>query len=111
MQGTVISAKTPNTAIIEVVNRWQHPLYKKFVKKTKRYACHVEGLEIAAGDTVIIQECRPMSKTKKFKVTEKVAGKRVELKKTVPVAKAKSTAKSAKAAKASKVKKEKKEKK
>jgi small subunit ribosomal protein S17 len=73
IQGTVISAKTPNTAIVSVVRKWQHPLYKKFVKRTKSYACHVEGIEIKEGDVVTIQECRPVSKTKRFKVTEKVS--------------------------------------
>jgi small subunit ribosomal protein S17 len=72
MQGTVQSAKTPQTAIVSVVNRWQHPLYKKFVKNTKNYACHVVDLKVVEGDTVIIQECRPISKTKKFKVIKKV---------------------------------------
>ncbi len=72
MQGTVKSAKTAKTAIVSVVTKWKHPLYKKYVKRSKNYACHVEGLEVQEGDIVTIQECRPMSKTKKFKVTEKV---------------------------------------
>jgi small subunit ribosomal protein S17 len=72
MQGTVQSAKTPQTAIVMVVRRWQHPLYKKYVKRSKNYACHVEGMEVHEGDVVTIQECRPISKTKKFKVTGKV---------------------------------------
>ena len=72
MQGTVKSAKTKETAIVSVVNRTQHPLYKKFVKHTKNYACHVTDVKVAEGDIVIIQECRPISKTKKFKVIKKV---------------------------------------
>lgn len=72
LQGTVTSAKTPMTVTVEVVRKWQHPLYKKFVKKTKKYACHVEGMELKEGDKVTIQECRPMSRTKRFKVTAKV---------------------------------------
>ncbi|MBW7955587.1 30S ribosomal protein S17 [Patescibacteria group bacterium] len=72
LQGTVTSAKTPKTVTVEVVRKWQHPLYKKFVKITKKYACHVEGMELKEGDTVTIQECRPMSRTKRFKVTAKV---------------------------------------
>jgi small subunit ribosomal protein S17 len=72
MQGTVTSAKTAKTAIVTIVRKWQHPLYKKYVKRTKNYACHVEGLEVKEGDVVTIQECRPMSKTKKFKVMAKV---------------------------------------
>lgn len=72
MQGIVASAKTPQTVIVEITRKWQHPLYKKFVKRTKRYACHLEGIEVKEGDTVLIQSCRPMSRTKRFKVTAKV---------------------------------------
>lgn len=75
MQGTVKSAKTPKTAIVSVVSRWQHPLYKKYVKRTKNYACHVEKITLQPGDVVTIQECRPMSKTKRFTVTGKVETK------------------------------------
>lgn len=70
--GVVVSAKTPQTAIVEVVRRWQHPLYHKFIKKNKRFACHFVDLTIKEGDVVAIQPCRPISKTKRFKVVEKV---------------------------------------
>jgi small subunit ribosomal protein S17 len=72
LQGTVTSAKTAKTVTVTVVRKWKHPLYKKYVKITKNYACHVEGMEIKEGDVVAIQECRPMSKTKNFIVTGKV---------------------------------------
>lgn len=72
LQGIVTSAKTPKTVTVEVTRKWQHPLYKKFVKSTKKYACHIEGMEVKEGDKVTIQECRPMSRTKRFKVTAKV---------------------------------------
>jgi small subunit ribosomal protein S17 len=72
MQGIVHSAKNVKTAIVTVERQWQHPLYKKYVKRTKNYACHVEGIELKEGDSVTIQECRPISKTKRFKVMEKL---------------------------------------
>ncbi|MCA9369675.1 MAG: 30S ribosomal protein S17 [Pseudomonadales bacterium] len=72
LQGTVVSLKTPRTAQVRVARQWQHPLYKKSVKRTKRYACDYQGLELALGDTVIIRESRPLSKTKRFVVVEKV---------------------------------------
>jgi small subunit ribosomal protein S17 len=72
LQGIVTSAKNPKTVTVEVTRKWQHPIYKKFVKRTKKYACHVEGIEVKEGDTVTIQECRPMSHTKHFKVMAKV---------------------------------------
>ena len=72
IQGIVTSAKTSQTVIVSVTHKWQHPVYKKYVKRTKNYACHVEGLEVVEGDVVTIKECRPMSKTKKFKVVDKI---------------------------------------
>jgi small subunit ribosomal protein S17 len=69
--GTVISMKTPQTAQVDVVRQWQHPMYLKSVTRTKRYACHVDGVTVAEGDQVIIEPCRPLSKTKHFKVLKK----------------------------------------
>ena len=72
LQGIVTSAKNAKTVTVEVTRKWQHPLYKKYVKRTKSYACHVEEMKLGEGDVVTIQECRPISKTKKFKVIAKV---------------------------------------
>lgn len=72
LQGTVISLKTAKTATVSVVRQWQHPLYKKSVKRSKKYACHYEGIELKEGDLVEIQETKPISKTKRFKVTRKI---------------------------------------
>lgn len=70
--GTVISNKMKNTVIVEVTRRWKHPIYGKIVKRTKNFPCHVEKFELVEGDKVVIQESRPISKTKHFVVTEKV---------------------------------------
>ncbi len=72
IQGKVIALHTPKTAKVEVTRQWQHPIYLKRMNRTKAYACHVDGIEIAVGDTVHIEPCRPVSKTKKFVVTGKV---------------------------------------
>ncbi len=72
LQGTVTSLKTTNTARVKVERSWQHPLYKKFVKRSKNYACHYEGITLAEGDKVTIVECRPLSRTKHFTVSAKV---------------------------------------
>lgn len=72
MTGTVVSLKNANTASVEVRSRKQHPLYKKYVSSDKKYACHVEGVELSVGDQVEVAECRPMSKTKSFKVIRKI---------------------------------------
>lgn len=68
--GTVTSTKMQNTAIVKVINRSMHPTYKKIVSKTKNFACDMNGVEVAEGNTVLIQETRPLSKTKRFKVVE-----------------------------------------
>lgn len=73
LQGTIISLKTPQTAIVLVERSWQHPLYGKFVKRSKKFACHVEDeLKLAEGDRVVFTECKPVSKTKHFKIQQKV---------------------------------------
>lgn len=65
--GTVIGLNTPKTAKVSVTRQWQHPLYKKSVVRTKNFACDIR-IDAHIGDTVEIQECRPLSKTKHFKV-------------------------------------------
>ncbi len=74
IQGTVISLKTAKTAKVSVARLWQHPVYKKLVRRTKSYACHVEDIKLEVGDTVVIQGIAPVSKTKRFKVVSKVEG-------------------------------------
>jgi small subunit ribosomal protein S17 len=70
--GTVVSVKTPQTAQVDVIRQWQHPVYLKSVTRTKRYACHVSDIVVAEGDEVVIEPTRPMSKTKHFRVVKKV---------------------------------------
>lgn len=74
IQGTVIALNTPKTAKVSVARMWQHPVYKKSVKRTKNYACHYENLDLQVGDAVVIEASAPVSKTKKFKVVAKVEG-------------------------------------
>jgi len=72
LQGIVVSLKNTQTAVVLVERSWMHPIYKKYVKRSKKYACQVTALELAINDTVVIAECKPVSKTKHFKVVEKV---------------------------------------
>ncbi len=76
MQGKVVSTKMNKTVIVEVERLVVHPMYKKRVKKTNRFAAHNE-IEIKLGDTVEIVQTKPYSKTKKHKVLEvvKIKGK------------------------------------
>ena len=69
LTGKVVSLKNQQTAVVEVENHFQHPLYKKYLTRTKKYACQVEaGMKLSLGQEVEIVSCRPLSKTKHFKV-------------------------------------------
>lgn len=70
IQGKVTSLKGAKTATVLVESRWQHPIYKKYVKRSKKYACHFEDIKLAIGDEVVIKETRPYSKTKTFMVAQ-----------------------------------------
>ena len=75
LKGKVGSLAREKTATVTVERSWQHPLYKKYVTRTKKYACHYEDMDLELDDRVLIQECRPLSKTKHFKVVEKLTNK------------------------------------
>lgn len=68
LQGVVVSDKTDKTVTVLVERRIMHPLYKKFIKRSKRYHAHDEINQYKVGDVVQIEECRPISKTKSWKV-------------------------------------------
>jgi small subunit ribosomal protein S17 len=73
MQGVVVSDKMDKTITVKVQRRIKHPLYKKFINRSKKYAAHDENNSYKLGDTVNIRECRPISKRKKWEVlTESV---------------------------------------
>ena len=68
LQGTVVSDKGDKTVIVSVERRVMHPMYKKFIRRSKRYAAHDEGNVHKIGDTVFIRECAPISKSKRWEV-------------------------------------------
>jgi|TARA_Y100000294_G_scaffold56132_1_gene53145 small subunit ribosomal protein S17 len=68
LSGTVVSEK-PNKSITVVVERkYQHPVLKKVIRKKKKYNVHDEENKFKNGDKVLIRECKPYSKSKKFEV-------------------------------------------
>lgn len=73
LQGTVVSDKGQKTVIVNVERRIKHPLYKKTIRRSKKYAAHDENNTFKTGDVVRIVECRPMSKTKMWEVMEKIS--------------------------------------
>jgi len=68
LQGVVVSDKTEKTVTVKVERRVMHPLYKKFIKRSKKYAAHDEANACKEGDLVSIRECRPISKSKRWEV-------------------------------------------
>ena len=68
LQGTVVSNAMDKTVVVQVERRIMHPVYKKFIRRSKKYAAHDETNACKTGQSVRIQECRPISKTKRFEV-------------------------------------------
>lgn len=72
LTGTVTSDKNDQTVTVLVERRFKHPLLQKTVRKSKKYRAHDPRNEFKAGDTVRIQECAPISKTKRWEVVAAV---------------------------------------
>jgi small subunit ribosomal protein S17 len=70
--GTVISNKMDKTVTVLVERHEKHPLYKKYVRKSTKLHAHDEANECNEGDEVMIEECRPMSKSKSWRVIQVV---------------------------------------
>jgi len=68
MQGVVVSDKMDKSVVVNIERRTQHPLYKKFIKRSKKYVAHDENNSCKEGDVVEIQECRPISRRKNWEV-------------------------------------------
>jgi len=70
LRGVVVSQKMKDTAVVAVARYVRHPKYKKYMRNIKRYKVHNPGNTKAIGENVVIQECRPLSKTKRFILVE-----------------------------------------
>ena len=66
MQGVVVSDKNDKTIVVRVERRFMHPLYKKVIRRSKRFHAHDPENEFKVGDQVRIQECAPISKNKRW---------------------------------------------
>jgi len=78
LTGTVVSDKMDKTVTVLVERQVMHPTIGKVVSRTKKYHAHNEGNDAKLGDKVVIEECRPISKTKAWKVTRLVERARPE---------------------------------
>jgi len=72
LTGTVVSDKTDKTVVVRVERRVKHPLYGKIIKRSKKYHAHDEGNAYREGETVRIEETRPLSKLKTWTVLGRV---------------------------------------
>ena len=68
LQGPVVSDKGDKTVVVKIERMFTHPLFKKTVRRSKRYNAHDANNEYKIGDLVRIQECKPISKTKTWEV-------------------------------------------
>ena len=68
VRGRVISARMDKSITVLVVRQFKHPLYKKYIRRSTRLHAHDESNNCKEGDTVLIEECRPLSKTKSWRV-------------------------------------------
>ena len=78
LTGKVVSDKMDKTVTVLIERRVMHPVIGKVVRRTRKYHAHNEGNEAKMGDTVVIEECRPLSKTKAWKVAKLVERARLE---------------------------------
>ena len=74
LHGVVVSDKSDKTVIVRVDRRVMDPLYKKFIRRSKKYAAHDEANAHKIGDAVSIRECRPISRRKRWEVVAGGAG-------------------------------------
>jgi len=72
LQGIITSNKMQKTVVVRVDRMTQDPKYKRRFKVSKKYKAHVENGEYNLGEKVIIEECRPISKDKKWKVIKRI---------------------------------------
>jgi len=73
LQGIVVSDKADKTVVVDVERRFTHPILKKTVRRTKKYQAHDPENTYKVGDRVLIEESKPISKTKKWVVVGKDA--------------------------------------
>jgi small subunit ribosomal protein S17 len=70
LHGTVVSNKADKTAVVRIERLKAHPLYRKVIRLHSRYMAHDEENEARIGDEVVIEECRPMSRRKRWRIVE-----------------------------------------
>ncbi|MDD3029681.1 MAG: 30S ribosomal protein S17 [Alphaproteobacteria bacterium] len=80
LQGTVVSDKGDKTVTVLVERRVRHPIYKKYIRRSKKYAAHDETNSCKIGDVVSIIECAPISKRKRWVLVDEKAAEKAPAK-------------------------------
>ena len=70
LKGVVTSAKNNKTIVVEVTRKFAHPFYGKVIKRSKKYHAHDEKNKIKEGQIISIEECKPISKKKRWRIKE-----------------------------------------
>ncbi len=70
LKGVVTSAKNNKTVVVEVTRKFAHPFYGKVIKRSKKYHAHDEKNKIKEGQMISIEECKPISKKKRWRIKE-----------------------------------------
>ncbi len=70
LRGVIVSDKMQDTVVVAVTRFVKHPKYRKFIKSMKKYHAHNPGNTKKVGDKVSIKECKPISKTKRFRILD-----------------------------------------
>jgi small subunit ribosomal protein S17 len=73
LTGIVVSDVNEKTVTVKVERRFMHPVYKKFIVRSKKYLAHDESNKVKSGERVRIRECRPMSKHKRWEIVSDAA--------------------------------------
>jgi small subunit ribosomal protein S17 len=68
--GVVVSDRMQKTIVVQIERLVKHPVYKKYVRRRVKYKVHDENNEARIGDTVVIEECRPLSREKRWRLRE-----------------------------------------
>jgi len=71
--GTVVSDKMDKTVVVAIEKKVLHPVFKKYVRQRRKFKAHDEHNECRVGDKVLIEETRPLSKEKRWRVKETIA--------------------------------------
>ena len=84
LTGEVVSDRMDKTVVVYIERRVKHPLYGKVIRRSSRISAHDERNSCRLGDRVVIQECRPISRTKSWRVVSVQTGPAVTAKRSAP---------------------------